>query len=57
MVEEAGQDPRRLEEVQALRLGGVSTTTRSKRWSPWSSYNASDAMYSWVPLSAWAMLR
>ena len=42
---------------RALRLGGVSTTTTSKRSSSCNWYRVSAAMYSWVPLSAREMLR
>ena len=36
----------------ALRDGGVSRTSRSKRSSAWISYSFSIAMYSWEPASA-----
>ena len=42
---------------RALRLGGVSTMTRSNRSSSCSWCSVSAAMYSWVPLSAPEMLR
>ena len=41
----------------ALRLGGVSTTTRSNRSSACNAWRVSAAMYSCVPLIAPAMLR
>ncbi|CAB4579267.1 unannotated protein [freshwater metagenome] len=36
-------------------MGGVSTTTRSKRSSLANSYSFSAAMYSWLPDSRLAM--
>ena len=42
---------------RALRVGGVSTTTRSKRSSAARRWSVSAAMYSCVPLSDPAMLR
>ena len=57
MVEEPDNTPGASRKSRALRLGGVSTTTRSKRSSPCSAWSVSAAMYSCVPLSAPAMFR